>query len=331
VTPDEGTRVRAFAAFILLVAVSATTRSARAQVPHDPAAADALFNRGKELLAAGHWPEACAKFRASLELDPSIGTELKVAKCHEHEGKLALALHEYDAALAHNRERTDQTIERRQDLERFTQNAIALLEPRVPKLRVILLQSPAGLRVRHDGVDLPLAAVGEALPVDPGPADIVAEAPGFGPERRTVVLREGETLDVRVTLRPLTAPPPSAQGTLLAHRAAAPWWTTRRAIGAPIAGAGIVALGLSAIFAVETRSKLIDAGPYCTPTYECTSPGVTFLNQARTYQTTALVSLVVGVVLAGVGVGLLVAPSSGAPTTVSVGVSPLGGELRGQW
>ena len=40
---------------------------------------------------AGDWPKACAKFDASMQLDPSPSTLLNVAECLEHDGKLARA------------------------------------------------------------------------------------------------------------------------------------------------------------------------------------------------------------------------------------------------
>src|SRR5690349_15880908 len=60
--------------------------------PRDAAAAEALYRRGRELLSAGNWAEACAKFDASMALNPAASTMLNIARCHEHEGKIAQAL-----------------------------------------------------------------------------------------------------------------------------------------------------------------------------------------------------------------------------------------------
>src|SRR3954463_9284040 len=79
-----------------------TISPASAQPARDPAMAESLFARGKALLEQGDWPGACGKFQASLELDPSVSTALKIARCHEHEGKLALAWSDVGAALKLN-------------------------------------------------------------------------------------------------------------------------------------------------------------------------------------------------------------------------------------
>src|SRR5688500_5414952 len=53
--------------------------------------AEALFREGKALLQQGKLAEACAKFDASDRLEPSVGTELNAADCHEKNGKVATA------------------------------------------------------------------------------------------------------------------------------------------------------------------------------------------------------------------------------------------------
>lgn len=294
--------MRGSLAVVLLVACDvAMGRPAHAQTASDPAAADALFNRGKELIAAGDWGQACAKFQASMELDPSVGALLKIGKCCEHDGKLALALHDYRAVLVLNRQKAGQTERRRADVERFTEDLILRLEPRVPKIRVVLDERPAGLRVTRGGEELPVAALGEPLPVNPGSVEVVAEAPGFRTERRTMVLGEGETRDVVIALQrsPVTVPvsgplheqSPFAQGRDEASTSSglAPAsrqgsgprpWSARKTVAVVVGGTGVLALGLSGAMALEERGNLVDASPYCTPAYQCRQQGVDFLGQA---------------------------------------------------
>src|SRR5262245_30190103 len=77
--------------FALAIVPAATRSECRAEEKTDPFAAEALFNSAKELLQAGDWAGACAKFRKSMALDPAVSTRTKIAKCLEHEGKLAQA------------------------------------------------------------------------------------------------------------------------------------------------------------------------------------------------------------------------------------------------
>jgi hypothetical protein len=323
-------RLSLFVAMVLVGSLAAVP-SAQAQSAHDPAAADELFNRGKELLAAGNWGEACPKFQASMALDPSVGALLKIARCHEHDGKLSLALHDYDAALALNHEKAGQTEQRRADLESFTRTAITQLGPRVPRLRVVLAERPAGLHVTRAGEDLPLAALGEALPVDPGTIAVVAEAPGFQTERRSIVLAEGQTLEVAITLKP---PPPTAdatRGTSGPEPERRPGWTSRKTWGTVAAGAGVVTLGVSGVLALDLRSKVSAAGSYCDTSYHCHQPGVDLLQQAGNEQIAAFVLLGAGAALVGTGLYLWLTPSSSPSSAVTVGVGPSSVLLRGQW
>ena len=47
---------------------------AEAQTGRDPAVAESLFRAGQQALAKGDFETGCAKFRASMELDPAPST-----------------------------------------------------------------------------------------------------------------------------------------------------------------------------------------------------------------------------------------------------------------
>ena len=57
----------------------------------DPAAAEALFEAGRQAATRGDWTTACPKFAESQRLDPAPGTLLNLADCEEHLGHLASA------------------------------------------------------------------------------------------------------------------------------------------------------------------------------------------------------------------------------------------------
>lgn len=181
--------------------VLAPVRAAEAQsasVP-DPAAA-ALFQAGRDLLDRGNWKEGCAKFEASMILYPAASTLLNIARCYEREGKLALAWSAYQRALVLNRE--TQGEERKRALEDVARKGLAKIEPRVPRIKVAVTGgAPPGLRVTHNGKDVPVAMLGTGLPVDPGPQSISADAPGYEPFTQTVEVAEGKVVDVAIALR----------------------------------------------------------------------------------------------------------------------------------
>src|SRR4051812_16548065 len=51
--------------------------------------AEALFDQGRRLLAAGNYAAACPKLEASNRLDPGIGTMLNLGDCYEKNGQTA--------------------------------------------------------------------------------------------------------------------------------------------------------------------------------------------------------------------------------------------------
>src|SRR3954468_15943585 len=92
----------AFSVAALLVTSSAALAAPAQQT--DPAAAESLFKTARALLDKGDWAAACPKFEASLALNPSASTAINIARCHEHDGKLATAWEDYNRALVLNRE-----------------------------------------------------------------------------------------------------------------------------------------------------------------------------------------------------------------------------------
>src|SRR5215467_9817965 len=54
-------------------------------------AAEALFQEGRRLMAAGKAVDACPKFAESERLDPSPGTMLNLANCYEKTDRPATA------------------------------------------------------------------------------------------------------------------------------------------------------------------------------------------------------------------------------------------------
>jgi hypothetical protein len=158
----------------------------------DQQVAQTLFDNARRLMKDGKYTEACPMLEASQRLDPGGGTLLNLAICHEKEGKLATAHAEYSAtlslALASNRA----------DRQRTAQKALAALAPRLPRLRLIVVDPPEGLSLSLDGTLLPRAAWAIPTPLDPGPHAVSASAPGKTPVTLDADLREGVTTDLTI-------------------------------------------------------------------------------------------------------------------------------------
>jgi hypothetical protein len=269
----------------------------------DQAAADALYNEGRELLKAGKNAAACAKFEASFALGPATSTMLNIARCHEQDGKLATAWADYNRALSLNGDTPG--AERRRELEALAQKGLHALEPRLPRLRVALTAPPPGVEVRSDDNVLPAAALGEALPVDPGPHQVRVSAPGYREETRSVTLEEGKTAVVEIALQ---------------RSADEPGRGWARPAGIALTTAGAVGLGIGAVTGVLSLNKVsaVKSESMCTSGSPCSTTDASGLGSAKTLGNVSTATFVAGGVLAAAGVVLLVLPSGGGARSSSV-------------
>ena len=320
----------------LSIALVAIASVAAADPPRDPAMAETLFKTGKDLLQSGDWPGACAKFEASYDLDPAVGTLVKIARCRDHDGKLAAAWYDYQRALKLNQEKGDQTEQRRKDLDKFIRAELATLEPRVPKLRVVIAAPPAGLRLTRNAQELPLGALGEALPIDPGAQRIIAEAPGYRREEREVAASEGQLVEVEIRLEatpppplstavlppvlPPAVPPPIAPLAPESPDAPAAPGRGQRIGGIVVGSAGVILLGVAAGFGVSTLKKVGASADLCGSDNFCDPDGITLRDQARASQTVGLVLLGAGVAAVGGGIAIYLTAPKAAPSSSAIRV-----------
>jgi hypothetical protein len=131
---------------------------ARAQDP----TATALFKAGKELEAQGNYKDACPKFEASYKHEAALGTLMNMADCHEKIGVLAQAWSEWSAAYDRARKEGDLP---RGDLSKKRLDA---LEPRIPKMKIVVAGTAPDLAVWRDDRALDSLEYGVELPVELG-------------------------------------------------------------------------------------------------------------------------------------------------------------------
>ncbi len=144
------------------------------------AAAEALFQEGADLVGAGDVAKGCQKFAASQQLDPALGTLLRLADCRDREGKTASAwaLFMEAAALAGQRAETQ-----RQELAK---QRAADLAARLSKVVLKLPDDfPEDATVELNGLSIPRASWSSPLPVDPGKTRLAVRAAGFHTWRHT--------------------------------------------------------------------------------------------------------------------------------------------------
>lgn len=177
----------------------------------NPAAAEALFDTAKQLVAQDRYAEACPKFEESDRLDPGIGTKFHLADCWQHLGRTA------SAWLLFRDVETEAHATGQGNRERVARDRATALEPFVSKL-VIEPRDAASLaqvEVRRDGVEVERDKWNAAVPVDPGAHIVSVSAPGKQAWQVTVdVPPQGKlvTLEVPplVDLQPIAAAPTPA-------------------------------------------------------------------------------------------------------------------------
>ena len=149
------------------------------------AAAEALFQAGRESMQQGNFETACARFRESERLERGVGTWLNLGLCEEKLHHWASAWDYYQRVL-HAVPVTD----RRAVVARQQFDA---LDPRVPRVVFRLAAAaPASTVVVEANVDYQSSSFGVPIPVDVGDHVFTAKADGFVPREYRIVLAEGE-------------------------------------------------------------------------------------------------------------------------------------------
>lgn len=292
------------AAFVL--ALGLVPVAARAE-QHDSAAADALFEQGRKAADAGDFVTACQKFYESNRLDPAPGTVLNIADCEEKQGHVATAWTRFEEA----RQRLPESDERAGIARQRAQQ----LKPRIPLLTVRLVAPPAGARVLRDGIELGAASLDTPLPVDPGPHEIVVEAPGRarGSLRFSLAERETKTVEVRAGAeaeqRKRLPPPPSNSSSTL---------------GWILGGVGVVGLGVGTVTGLMVLGKKSTADDHC-PGKRCDQTGVDAAEDGRALSPVSTVGFIVGALGLATGAYLLLSSDEKAPSAVAVAPTPYGG------
>jgi hypothetical protein len=276
---------------LLFPALAAAEPSARP-------AADALFDEGKRLLAAGDAEHACAKLEASLQLVERLGVRLNLADCYEQQGRTATAWSEFRTAASQADKRGDARAG-------YARKRADALEPRLVKLELTVTAPTPGLEVRKDGAALPPVALGTAIPVDPGSYPLEASAAGYQTWSRTVEARTPGVIRVEipqlVPAAPVAAiapPRPRPHATPSAPAEAPdPARHRRRVIGVSVGIAGVAALGTGVALGLAAHRKWGSAGAHCTAGV-CDPTGAAINRDARQLGD-------VGTVVGGVGVAAL--------------------------
>ncbi|WP_437647726.1 hypothetical protein [Sorangium sp. So ce362] len=281
----------------------------------DPTLAQTLFEEGRRLMEAKSYAEACPKLAESQRLRPGTGTLLNLALCNEGLGRTATAWGQFKEALFASKKEGNAA------REAFAQEHIDALEPRLSKIQLVAEGTP-GLLVRIDGYDIPAAALGTPIPIDPGSHQVEATASGYSVWSTTVQV--GESADLKAIAVPKLQPAPPAKTTTAPRGPAAGGDAGSaggggggglRTAGFVIGGAGAAVLGVGAVFGILAAGQAGDAekdAALC-PGKQCSPLGRAEIDAA---ETKALVSTIgIGVGVAAIGAGVILVLTSGRSGT----------------
>jgi len=324
---------------VLLVAIAAGPAAwSGAASANDPATATALFNDAKRLAGSGKYSEACPKFEESQRLDPGIGTQFNLADCYERVGRTATAWATFlDVASAAKASGQDAR-------ESVARSRAAALEAKLSKLAVVVSVTVAGLEVRRGGDVVGATLWGTPTPVDPGNYTVEASAPGkkkwssvasIAPNGTvTVTVPELEADDTPVATSGLvaSATPTATSGLDRSLPSSTPDATPpssnkQRTFALIAGGAGVVGLGLGAVFGLQSMSKHTSYMSHCTGKL-CDPAALPLHDDAVKAGNLSTIAFIAGGALVAGGVVLWLTAPKAAPAT-GLRVSPLVGSLTG--
>jgi hypothetical protein len=203
----------------------------------------------------------------------------------------------------------------------------------------------SAVKVTMDGELLARRLDGSALTVDPGEHKFVFETAGQATLEKSFVICEAqqsrhETVTIGAAPAAPASPPPTTVGsppgsTLNPTTAASTQplspppapagdnGATQRSLGYIIGGAGLVGIGIGAIFGLKMKSKISDRDNVnkCSETSSCTDADVASINQltrdARSAATISTVGFVAGGVALAGGIVLIITglPKESKPTS----------------
>jgi hypothetical protein len=246
----------------------------------DAAAAEALFQKGRDAMAESDFDAACQFFTESLALDTAVGTVMNLAVCEEERGHFTAAWERWHQALRLLSPDDDRVIFADQKLESVAEKLAYLTVRLAPG-------SPQGLTVHRDGVPLGAGSLGQELPADPGEHVVTVQSPNYETRTFSISLESGdhETLVVMQGSPKKNAQP--NKGTSEQARRIGGY----TALGVGAAG-GVMAI-VSGVLLPAQDQKVEDN----CPSKQCNETGDKAVAQARTL----LALNTAGIVIAGVG------------------------------
>ncbi len=173
---------------------------------NNAAAAQTLFDQGRQAMEQQNHDAACGYFNESNRLDPAVGTQFNLALCERRRGNVASSWALYRGVL--------QQLAPNDRRVAAAERAVAELEAVLPKLSVAVAPNvPAEAKAYRNDTEVSANIRGISLPVDPGTYVLRLEAPGYLPSEVSVDVALSESKSVVLELGPAEPPAPGVPAT----------------------------------------------------------------------------------------------------------------------
>ncbi len=332
--------------FLLFAVFLSLSASVSAQSDADKTTARALYFEGKDAFDAKDFGTAVDRFHRSNALYPAPTAAIALARSLRESGKLVQAFETYQSIVKSGHAGVSQAFDNALKAAAVEQ---AEIEPRLAVL-VIDVDCPTGAveggcqpTVMLDGAKVPPASIGVKRFVDPGTRQIVVRAVGWLEVSREVVVGEGQTERIHVTLEPARSPQPmpragTSEEPLRLPQPEPPVAQDRgeggsglRVAGLVLGGFGLVSLVVAGVTGALYLTTKADVEAKCPDRLCETQQDVKDASVGHTMGLVNTITLPVGAAALGTGVLLfLLAPSSeGVAAAPWVGPSLGGVSVRG--
>lgn len=276
--------------------------------------ADTFYQRGRALMQAKRYAEACPALAESVKLEPGIGAMLWLGECYEKNNQLGDAYRQFRAAAK-------VALVKKDDRAKVAQRRASTIEPKLTRLAIIV--NGADDAIELDGAVVTAEDLGAPQPVAPGVHTIVASATGKAPWTVSVTVpNQPDVVTVNVpALEDVAAPPAVAAEAppvvrvpvIVAEpvalppapkekpKSATPWRMASLGFGA----LGVAALGGGAVLGLEAKSKYdsSDDHGHCVNN-ACDSTGKAARQDATSLASKSTAAFIVGFGALGAGVVL---------------------------
>jgi len=316
-------------ALVLAAGLSTTPLVASAQAKAPSGAAE-KFKQAQERYEAKDFTSGLELARAALEATGSPNARLYVARCLRELDRLSEAHEEMERTLRDAREaaKTDPKYVATRDTAAAE---LALLDQKVGKVIVALVDAPPGARVELNGKAIDATRYGQPIAVPPGDVVLKGSGDGAEPVEKQSSIKAGETQTLTLVFRePSTPATEPAPGPTTPQPKTTQSGGGLRTVGYITAGVGVVGLGVFAITGSMANSKFNQLEDECG-SKRCNDPKYAdTVDSGKRLDTIANVGLVVGSVglLAGGAMILFGGPSPEKTGTAALAASPHGVSLQ---